>query len=147
MNKTKKNLEVEKMLVLSTAHIKKETSDILETAAVDLDVLCSLGVYLKEGLGYYIYFNPEFLDGIPDDLRDCIDFTIENGCTILCLERDGQIVDDLPEYDWDEKVDQRYLVRYSGSTFVNACNSDEACEIALDNISIDDIHAEVWNKR
>lgn len=145
MNKTKQNLEIEKMIVISTAHIKKKTADILETAALDLDVLGSITVYLKEGLGYYIYFNPEHLDEIPNDLRKCIEFAVKNGCTVLCLERDGQIVDDLPEYDWEEDIKQKYLVQYSGRLFVNAHNSDEACEIALDHISIDDIHAEVWN--
>ena len=114
MNKTKQNLEIEKMIVISTAHIKKKTADILETAALDLDVLGSITVYLKEGLGYYIYFNPEHLDEIPNDLRKCIEFAVKNGCTVLCLERDGQIVDDLPEYDWEEDVKQKYLVQYSG---------------------------------
>lgn len=115
MNKTKQNLEIEKMIVISTAHIKKKTADILETAALDLDVLGSITVYLKEGLGYYIYFNPEHLDEIPNDLRKCIEFAVKNGCTVLCLERDGQIVDDLPEYDWEEDVSSLLVSGTMGS--------------------------------
>lgn len=35
----------------------------------------------------------------------------------------------------------RYYVSYSGSTIVDADNEDEACELALDEISIEDINA------
>ena len=92
-------MEITKMLTLSTAHITKDTAKLLEVEPnTDEMQLC---VYNKADFGWFIYVN-DFLEdrGIPDDLYKCLELAKENDCNWLCLDCDGDVVDELEVYEW-----------------------------------------------
>jgi len=92
-------MEITKMLTISTAHITKETADLLNIEP-DNDNM-QLSVYNKADFGWFIYVNID-LDNrnIPDDLRRCLDLAKDNDCNWLCLDCDGEVVDGLDVYEW-----------------------------------------------
>lgn len=94
-----KALEIAQMLTLSTAHIKEETADFLDNEDY------ALVVYPKSEYGWFILadldsLSEEELSLIPNDLMAVIQFAKENGCSWLCLDRDGSEIEQLPVYDW-----------------------------------------------
>lgn len=94
-----KSLEISKMLTLSTAHIKKSTADFLNDS--DGTGLIS---YMKKEFGWFIYLNTEYIkeiaSSIPEDLERVIKFAQDNDCLWLCLDRDGNLIKELPAYEW-----------------------------------------------
>ena len=102
------NLEIERVLTISMAHIDKETAKELDRKGSDT---YGLVVYPKGKYGWWIYI-PEkwedfrgempwevYLKTLPEGLANCISLALENGCKWLCLDRDGDN-GGLPEYDW-----------------------------------------------
>lgn len=101
-------LETSRMLVLSTAHITQETSQRLfdkcgdHLTYDDRDALPV--VFLKGEYGYLLPLIGEDDDrerwaAIPD-LAAIRTLAEANGCTWIMLDRDGEMVDELPSYDW-----------------------------------------------
>ena len=91
-------LEICKMLTISTAHITKETADMLSISETDLIV------YDKDEYGWWIAvcdIDLYELSGVPDDLAACVRLAMQNGCEWLCLDCDGEVVDCLPTYEWE----------------------------------------------
>ena len=108
-------MEIAKMLTISTAHITKETADKLNYEYEDVteedyyqNSFCfntGITIYLKDVFGWFICIpDATILDesAIPDDLRDCLSFALKNGCDWLCLDCDGETVDELPTFEWEE---------------------------------------------
>ena len=94
-----KKYDITKMVTISTVHIKESTTSFLEETLL-------FSVYQFDY--FYIiwidndtesYLKP-FKNEIPNDLWDCIMFAHNLGCQWLCLDRDGEIVDELPVYEW-----------------------------------------------
>lgn len=85
--------EIHRMLTLSTGHITKETSILLDNDKMEVVA------YRKDDYGWFVTcWN---LDGtLPDDLRACAEYAEKNECDWLCLDCDGSVVDDLPAYHW-----------------------------------------------
>lgn len=92
--------EITKMLTISTEHITPETAEKLNKEP-DANNM-SLCVYEKAEFGWFIHI-PEDMDDceqVPDDLRRCIEFADEQGCEWLCIDCDGETVDELPLHEW-----------------------------------------------
>lgn len=102
-----KNLEITKMLTLSTAHVTEGTFNCI----VYEDRLDRMGlpVYMKtthedvERYGVFIYLDMDNMNenSIPEDLMRLIDLAWENRCGILCLDSDGPIMEGLTVYEWE----------------------------------------------
>ena len=101
-------MNIAKMLTISTAHIKKETAEFIDSVCKD-NGLSNLIVYDKtvrfndymEVYGWFIYCNVALPDlNVPEDLLKAMCFTSDNNCDWLCIDRDGDVVDDLDEYEW-----------------------------------------------
>ena len=93
------NLEVSKMLTVSTAHITEDTNRLLANEPYTDGM--QLSVFEKADFGWFIYVNDDLENrNIPDDLRACLELAKENGCKWLCLDCDGDTVDELEEYEW-----------------------------------------------
>ena len=96
---------VEMTLVLSTRHISYETELALIAEKIkDLIYYEKTEYETGEEYGWWIYtgdswFEDEHED-IPDDLMGCMRYANDRGCCWLCLDRDEDIIFDLPEYDW-----------------------------------------------
>ena len=94
-------MEITRMWTLSTAHISKETSDLLAEWAYPSNEGPVI-VYEKEG-GYFIHV-PDDFDyeemNLPEDIEIIVAFAI--GCEInwICLDRDGDIELIFPTYEW-----------------------------------------------
>lgn len=88
-------VEVQKMLVLSTAHISRET-------ALYLDNYQSIG-YSKDEYGWFIPItdvDTQYRNGWPDDLWAIRKFAIAHGCSWIMLDRDADTIDGLETWDW-----------------------------------------------
>jgi hypothetical protein len=92
-------LEVDRMVTLSTCHIKESTAEMMNDYK-------DITVYEKSEYGWFMYLNQsalgedELSKEIPDDLAAVIRFAKDNNFTILCLDRDGGTVNRLPVYLW-----------------------------------------------
>lgn len=92
-------LDIAKILTLSTAHIKSETATLLDNEP-NTDAL-NLSVYDKAGYGWFIYIDSvidDAFDHLPEDLKDCITFAKEQKCEWLCLDADGEEIEELKKY-------------------------------------------------
>lgn len=88
-------MDIVKMLTISTAHITKRTTGLLNNAE-----WCNrncLMVCKKHEYGWFIYVpdDTSYLYGIPNDLKSCMQFAMENQIQWLCLDSDGPVM----EYD------------------------------------------------
>lgn len=96
-------LEKSTLLTISTAHIRKSTSEWLGDQ-IKSDI-SSLTVINKNDSGFFIYMpecDEKTYKEIPDDLRACMEFAKENGAQLLCLDSDGPVMeyDGLEVYQW-----------------------------------------------
>lgn len=94
------SLEIHKTLVLSTAHMTLEDSEIIPFAHN-----VGLVVYELEEYGWLIYVNPEMLDiarlnDFSDAFKQAIKLAQDNECAYLRFDRDANVVDELPSFDW-----------------------------------------------
>lgn len=92
-------MEIDKMLTISTGHITEKTVCKLDIEAeVNVMYLC---VYKKADFGWFVYV-PEDLEDIsydiPNDLMECLLFAKENDCAWLCLDCDGEEIEELKTY-------------------------------------------------
>lgn len=89
-------MEISKMLTISTAHIRKETPELLD------DGIRYLIVYKKDEYGWFI-FVPSYENNVSKampDLHRLLVFAKDMDCEWLCLDRDGEILEYLPIYKW-----------------------------------------------
>ena len=98
-------MAISKILTISTAHISKETAQLLESANanwVEDEANIILAVYKKSDYGWFIFVDPFCFDdrNIPNDLLKVIKFTKDNNCEWLCLDSDGEVLDCLDVYEW-----------------------------------------------
>ena len=98
-------MEIARMLTISTAHISKETADLLAgNYPIELVPVweMSVGIYAKEEYGWYIYFSlaEHIHPSMPEDLAACLHLARQYQCSVLCLDNDGDVVEGLPVYDW-----------------------------------------------
>ena len=90
-------MEISKMITVSTGHISKETAELLEN-----DNIYGLIVYQKDEYGWFIFLSEEddYYVSIPDELLKLIKFAKDLGCSWLCLDRDGDVLEYLEVFDW-----------------------------------------------
>lgn len=90
--------EIDSMLTVSTAHIKAETAKLLEDESIE-----GVTVYKKDIYGWFIYIDINN-SGIGEtnlvDLNNIIHFALNQGCSIICIDRDGDTIDGLAVYEW-----------------------------------------------
>lgn len=92
-------LDIAKILTLSTAHIKPETATMLDNEPNTDDL--GLSVYNKAGYGWFIYIDSvidDAFDHLPQDLTACIAFAKKQECEWLCLDADGEEIEELNIY-------------------------------------------------
>lgn len=93
-----KKYDITKMITISTAHIKESTTSFLDETLL-LPVYPSdyfYTIWIEDDTEYY----DTFKNAIPKDLWDCIMFAHNLGCQWLRLDGDGEIVGELPVYEW-----------------------------------------------
>ncbi|MFB5678760.1 DUF5983 family protein [Paenibacillus terreus] len=89
---------VVKMLDLSMGHVQSSTVDFLMLQML-LDNP-SVVVYEKAEYGFILPVIGEISESMPDDLSLIYALAEEQGCDWIMLDRDGNISDALPFYEW-----------------------------------------------
>lgn len=92
-----------KTLDISTAHYSQETDDFLWNV-VDKMQDVSFAV-IPTGTGFIIPVTFPVLDKddlavIPSELAFVMGYAAANGCSYIRFDRDGDIIDDLPTWEW-----------------------------------------------
>ncbi|WP_442951658.1 DUF5983 family protein [Paenibacillus sp. GYB003] len=85
-------------LKLSTSHIHPKSNQWLSD-----DEQGVLAVFDKHIYGYWILVPDAEADlkDVPDDLQHILRFASELGCSWIMLDGDGQVIEELPTYDWE----------------------------------------------
>lgn len=91
-------MDIEKILTLSTAHIREETSLVLENELKNNAL--GLIIFKKGEYGWFIFVDDFQDDAIPDDLAQCMETAKNQGCKWLCLDIDGKTIKKLKLYVW-----------------------------------------------
>lgn len=93
------DLEVEKVLVLSSSHItKEEMTELEESIYVDSDAKGEYFVVFSVTAGENDDATLKSFCG--ENAYKLVLFARENGCTHLKLDRDGDVVEGFPTFDW-----------------------------------------------
>jgi hypothetical protein len=98
--------EIEHELILSTAHIRRSDSILLEQLRNRKDHLIPVDSF-EDGwiIPTYVVahredFNEWRKEGLSEELIALVRLAHHIGCKRLRLDADGQIRDDLPQFDW-----------------------------------------------
>ncbi len=87
-------MEITKMLTLSTAHLKDETVELLDSNSTDVPPH-----YNKADYGWFVYV-PEYLKEYssvaPADLMACLRLAQKKNCTWVMFDRDADPIRELP---------------------------------------------------
>ena len=91
-------LEVCTILVLSTAHMSLHT-------AQDWMPQCPWSCFEKGDYGWFMYVCDDVgiteATGVPQEIRSALPVAKRSACTWIMWDRDGPVVEELPEYDWE----------------------------------------------
>lgn len=97
-------MEISKVLTISTAHITEDTATKLRNSA-DINEM-QLTVYEKAEYGWWIFISDdldEFFnngENIPQELWECMRFAASCECNWLCLDCDGEELNELQKFEW-----------------------------------------------
>lgn len=85
------------MLDISTAHVSRETATMLDGAPAIM-----ITAYQKNGYGWFVWVPPADFERThtPDDLSKVFAYAREQKCDWVMFDRDAEIIDDLPSFDW-----------------------------------------------
>lgn len=85
-------MPIYRMLSISTGHVKKETLHPSSTHHLVADS--------EYGSIYYVPDMGEIDDDCPSDLATVLKYAQEQDCLYVYLDRDGDVLSDLPHYAW-----------------------------------------------
>lgn len=86
------DLEIARMLVLTTGHLTHETANKMTSLPT--------AIFEKSEYGFFCYVS-EDTDELPTDLEACIHYARSRSCEWLMFDCDGPIIDGLPVFDWE----------------------------------------------
>jgi len=92
--------QIEKMLVISTAHVTKETATALDRRGATMGGLLSYPHGEYGWMFYIAYVEKVDEDIVPDELMAAARYAQGLGCTWLLLDRDAGAIADLPTWEW-----------------------------------------------
>lgn len=99
-------MELSKMVTMSTSHITEETNRYLSNK--DNERYFGFVIYEKENYGYFMYLptdreeDEEYLKELPEDLAGIFTFARNNNIDVVCLDCDGEVLEELPTYEWND---------------------------------------------
>jgi hypothetical protein len=112
-------MSIEKMMCLSTAHITEKTAEEFNLGLAMLAIedpnerehdvsewMSHLTVYPHGDYGWLICIagdiamDEEFRQAGPAELLAVIAYADDNGCEWVLLDRDADLIDELPNFDW-----------------------------------------------
>ena len=99
---TVSTLETPRMLVLSTSHVTRATSSNFDMQCDDVPTFYPKTYPDGEQVGWIIPIDPTmpWSHMVSADLVAIRALAELNGCTWIMLDRDGDVIDELPSFDW-----------------------------------------------
>lgn len=97
------DLEIHKMVALSTGHLTAATAQLFEDVEAAANAMNreKLPVFYPKGeWGWFVYVGEDAGEPYPDDLKAILDFARRKGCDWIMFDSDAGLVDCLPTYDW-----------------------------------------------
>lgn len=97
---------VRKVLDISTAHLSPTTATHLQDV-VDMELDFPVPIYDKRAVGFMVYVPPDPAEGMggnaemPADLLTVLMYARSMHCDWVMFDRDGTVIEDLPEYEWE----------------------------------------------
>ena len=95
-------MEKHNMLALSTAHVTKDTADMMNKDSIDGVMLYNKGDY-----GWFVHIPDSGLDfnelengECPADLYRCMKYARDNGFDWIMFDCDVEVISEMPEYEW-----------------------------------------------
>ena len=141
---------IKKIITISALHVSENTFELLEKEIGDEQTKNNLTdffeIYKTGEWGYILNFNgsdniPDILkhkNQVPEDLQKVLQYASENGCDMLQLDVDGEVISNLPIYDNDrldieeddesDWHDYEFTYCYKKTYTVNARSRKEAKE-------------------
>ena len=95
-------MEISRMLTINTCHITERTAAMLNSTPSRIP----LPIYPKGEFGWFIYLDnytinqKEQIREIPSELWNCLMLVKRKECNWLCLDCDGEEIDELQGFDW-----------------------------------------------
>ncbi len=105
-------MERHDMIAISTAHISRETANLLDQLAAGKKNIEGLVVYNKGEYGWFIPIIEEELETLennecPGDLFHCLSYAHKNGGSWVMFDRDVELsTPDLAPYPWEGEPEQ-----------------------------------------
>lgn len=101
-----------KYLEISTAHLKQKTLEGLNAMEPPYTYECEEGIFMSVPDK-----NETNISDMPKDLRILLQYAWINGIDLIRMDRDADVIDDIPVYDWekeanDEKVSKKNLLMF-----------------------------------
>ena len=99
------DLEISKMITLSTAHLSPDTMDKL-----DADYSSVPPCFKKDKFGYFVLSNKDVMEDcgddeyFPKDLKQCVEFARLHDCDWIMFDGDADEVEELDVYSITGKV-------------------------------------------
>lgn len=87
-----------KYLEISTAHLKQKTLEGLNAMEPPYTYECEEGIFMSVPDK-----NETNISDMPKDLRILLQYAWINGIDLIRMDRDADVIDDIPVYDWEKK--------------------------------------------
>jgi len=96
------DLEIHRMLTLSTAHIQESTANLFDLNTDDLPIFYEKGTDDGDTYGWFIPIvaGEPFPHTCPTDLLAIRALAESQGCDWIMLDRDGDTTEALPTWEW-----------------------------------------------
>ena len=111
-----------KYLDINTSHLKEETLNSLSENKMPYSYDYKEGIFIsvpdKDIIGEEVY-------ELPSDLVTLLEYAWKNDVLLIRLDADGEVVDDLPVYEWDEVSGNEVLAKKIFDCLSDGCDDEE----------------------
>lgn len=115
-----------KYLDISTAHLTQRTFNSLNT----IESLYTYGY--EEGVFISVPDKNETnISDMPKDLRILLQYAWINGIDLIRMDRDADVIDDIPVYDWEKEANNEKLAEKICSCLSDGYDDEEYRELPV----------------
>lgn len=109
-----------KYLEISTAHLKQKTLEGLSAMEPPYTYEYEEGIFMSVPDK-----NETNISDMPKDLRILLQYAWINGIDLIRMDRDADVIDDIPVYDWEKEANDEKLAGRIYSCLSNEYDDEE----------------------
>lgn len=109
-----------KYLEISTAHLKQKTLEGLNTMEPPYTYEYEEGIFMSVPDK-----NETNISDMPKDLRILLQYAWINGIDLIRMDRDADVIDDIPVYDWEKEANNEKLAEKICSCLSDGYDDEE----------------------